>query len=83
MSAAVEYVAETIAQALTRLERLFTPGAKLTFIARFDDNEEADVFVSADTTDKVLELVQRTLARERGERPSLAGAANGQGLTQQ
>ena len=58
-----------IGQMLDDAERLFTKGVKLTFIARFDDNPEADVFISSDRASKVEELVQRTLARERGEVP--------------
>jgi hypothetical protein len=58
-----------IGQMLDDAERFFTKGVKLTFIARFDDNPEADVFISSDRVSDVSELVQRTLARERGEVP--------------
>jgi len=61
---------------LTDAKALFTKDAKLTFIARFDDNPEADVFISSDNAMRVAELVQRTLARERGERPHVYLPAN-------
>lgn len=76
MSARVDNMADAVGDALTRLERLFKKDAKLTFIARFDDNEEADVFISADDPAKVLALIERTLARARGERQGyVPGAA--------
>ena len=51
MSDAIKRMESKVGNALANLESLFQPGAKLTFLARFQDNDEADVMVSSDSLD--------------------------------
>jgi hypothetical protein len=76
MSTKIDRMVAAVGSALERLEPLFTKDAKLTFIARFNDDTEADVFISSDDPDRVLELVQRTIAREHVETQRLHGVVN-------
>jgi hypothetical protein len=48
-----------ICDALEDLSRLFVPGMKLTFIARFPGNDEADVLVSDDQIPEIIALARR------------------------
>lgn len=48
---------------MANLESLFQPGAKLTFLARFQDNDEADVMVSSDSLDGIAALIDRMRIR--------------------
>lgn len=75
MTEKLDYMLSEVSAALEKLERLFTSDVKVTFIARFDDNEESDVFIGDDDPAKVRELVERMIARDRGERPGYFGGS--------
>jgi hypothetical protein len=53
-----------ICDALGDLSELFVPGMKLTFIARFPGNGEADVLVSDDKMPEIIALVERRIKAE-------------------
>ena len=46
------------------VEPLCKPGVRLTLIARFPDNPEADVLVTADDIDSLMALLERSKTRE-------------------
>jgi len=74
-AAKMDYMLGEVSAALEKLERLFTSDVKVTFIARFDDNEEADVLIGDDDPVKLRALVDRMIARDRGERPGFFGGS--------
>lgn len=60
----VKLMSYAVSDSLDRLSRLFVPGVKLTFIARYPGNVDCDVFISEDTMPEVIELIQRRMAED-------------------
>lgn len=63
-SPAVVRLTEDIADILDgRVAPLFKPGVKLTLMARYPDNPEADVLVSSDTDEGIQAVLDRSKTR--------------------
>lgn len=48
---------------LERLEELFKPEVRLSFIARLPENNEADILLTRDDPKEVIKLIERRISR--------------------
>ncbi len=64
MSARLDNVHIEVADALAELSRLFTPGMRLTFIARHPDHDERHVIVTDDDVKALAEMLKRKVKSE-------------------
>lgn len=59
----LEQLRSVLTEGLAGIARFFKPGARLTLIVRRPDDTEADVIVTADDLDEVVDVIRR---RQRG-----------------
>lgn len=62
MTDIVEAMFLEVERHLNQISKIFKRGTRLTFIARTPGNDEADVLITIDTEDELIELLKRRKA---------------------